>query len=276
MKKKTLSFLFIAGLGTLALSSYKSSPATSGAGNRTGAGGSSANCSSGGCHAASSSSTLASFMIAEAATPSTPVSKYKPGTLYTITLGGTNTSAKPKFGFQAAITDAGGTTIGTLTATAANTAVHTSGTMRIVEHTTPLTGSSGVYTVKFNWTAPAAGSGTASIYGILNAVDGDNSTANDAPSNGFKLDVPEDVTSSIAENELNGKFQIVPNPATDHFSIKNLENNNASVAIYSMNGTQVMLTTAGKDINVSGLATGSYIVHINNNGQLSAAIMVKQ
>lgn len=274
MKKRTLSLFFVAGISVLALSSYKSSPGLS-VGNRTGSPGSTATCA-GGCHAASSSKTLASFMIAEAATPTTPVTKYVPGKLYTITLAGTNTSGKPKFGFQATVTNATGTAVGTLSATAASTAVHTAGTVKLVEHTSPITGATaGVYSVSFNWTAPAAGTGTVSIYGIVNAVDGNNSDSNDEPSNGFKLDVTEDVSSAIAEITPSKNLQIVPNPATDFISINNI-GNDAHIALFGMNGALLLSSGSGSQINISMLPAGSYIVQVNDNGQLSSAVLVKQ
>lgn len=276
MKKRTLSLFFLAGISALALTSYKSSPGTTTVGNRTGSPGSTATCATS-CHAASSSKTLASFMIAEAATPTTPVSKYVPGKLYTITLAGTSTTAKSKFGFQATVTNGTGASLGTLTATAASTAVHTAGGVNLVEHTGVITSATaGVFTVKFNWTAPAKGAGTATIYGILNAVDGNNSDSNDEPSNGFKLIVDEDLSSSISEQSAAVALQIVPNPATDRFSVSNLHNPNATIAIYGMNGAKVMQVANSNSIDISGLSAGAYIVQINDNGSLSATMLMKQ
>lgn len=276
MKKRTLSLFFVAGISVLALSSYKSSPGLTAVGNRTGAAGSTASCS-GGCHAASSSKTLASFVVADATAPGIPVSKYVPGKLYTVTIAGTNTSLKPKFGFQAAVTNSGGTNLGTLTATAGSTAVHTAGAINLVEHTAAITGTTpGAYTVKFNWTAPAKGSGTATFYGILNAVDGLGSDSNDEPSNGFKLDITEDLSAAISEHTRTNTLQIVPNPATDRIRIENLNSTNARIAVYGMNGAQLLVADAGNELNISMLPSGSYMVHVNDNGNLSSSILIKQ
>ncbi|WP_344828398.1 choice-of-anchor V domain-containing protein [Rurimicrobium arvi] len=277
MKKRNLSLMLCAGLGALALSSYEASPATkSAAGNRTGAAGSPASCSGGGCHAASSSATTAAFVVADPAAPTTPVSQYVPGKTYTVTIGGTNTSAKPKFGFQAAVTNASNASTGTLTATASSTAVHTASSIKIVEHTTPLSGSSGVYTVSFSWVAPAAGTGTVTFYGMLNAVDGTGTTSNDQPSNGFTLSLTEKPASSITENSISNKLLIVPNPAQDFISVKGLSTNTASVAIFSVSGAQVISTANTANINIASLAKGTYVLSVLENGQRSSAVFVKE
>ncbi len=64
----------------------------------------------------------------------------------------------------------------------------------------------------------------------------------------------------------NLKATIYPNPASDNFNIK-MENDVKSIEIYSLQGQKV-LTSSNKNINVSNLSKGIYLVRIedeNNN-----------
>lgn len=275
MKKRNTILFLTAALSVATLSAYRSSPSISGAGNRTGSPGSTANCSSGGCHAASSSKTTIAFMITKPATPSIPETSYTPGVLYNVSLTGNNTSALSKFGFQATVTNAGGTTVGTINSLTSAHAVNTVGTVKIIEHTTPLTGAGGTYVVNFTWLAPAAGSGPVTFYGIMNGVNGDNSTGGDEPSFAITKTLTE-ATASIAEQSINTAISIVPNPASETISIKGIQASATSVAIFSANGALLLQTQQTEHIDISRLANGTYILQVQADGQLRANLFYKQ
>lgn len=81
--------------------------------------------------------------------------------------------------------------------------------------------------------------------------------------------------SSENFNLQNLQATIFPNPATDNFSIET-ENEVKSVEIYSLQGQKV-LTSTSKDINVSDLSKGMYLVRIEdeNNAVATQKLIVK-
>ncbi|WP_396142981.1 LamG-like jellyroll fold domain-containing protein [Flavobacterium sp.] len=92
-----------------------------------------------------------------------------------------------------------------------------------------------------------------------------------------------DVTSLFSNNILasenftsqNLKATIYPNPTSDNFSIE-MENEVKSVEIYSIQGQKV-LTSNTKDMNVSNLSKGMYLVKIedSNNAVSTQKLIIK-
>jgi len=76
-------------------------------------------------------------------------------------------------------------------------------------------------------------------------------------------------------NSNNLKATIYPNPTSDHFSIE-MENEVKSVEIYSLQGQKVVIATS-KDINVSTLSKGMYLVRIedSNNAVSTQKLIIK-
>lgn len=115
---------------------------------------------------------------------STPVTTYTPGSSYTIRITGVFTTSSssiilPKFGYQVAAvkTAATGTNAGTMTAPSGSHLTSVPG-INITEHSAPLTATTGTggtgttYVVNIPWTAPATGTGSVTLYGVINAVNG--------------------------------------------------------------------------------------------------------
>ena len=107
MKKQILLFTLTAGMVSAVLMSSSGGAANGGLGNRTGAKGSTANCSGSGCHGAASTATTATIRVDSAG--GVEVTKYVPGMTYTVTVTGAHASNN-RFGFQfatnSALTDA--------------------------------------------------------------------------------------------------------------------------------------------------------------------------
>ena len=92
-----------------------------------------------------------------------------------------------------------------------------------------------------------------------------------------------DVTSLYTNNTLtsqnfntqNLKATLYPNPTTDHFTIE-MENEAQSVEIYSLQGQKV-LTSFDKNVTVSSLSKGIYLVRIedSNNAISTQKLIVK-
>jgi len=167
MKKKFILFPIATILFYFSLSSMSSGP------------GSDLYPSSGcSCHSPSASaSTTVSLQLLKAGTP---VTTYVAGQSYTIRITGTNTGATslPMFGFQLGANSTATPSLGAGTLTPDGSSHLVSAGVNIVEHSSPQspfsgTGATGtVYRKDITWTAPAAGFGTVTIRGIINAVNG--------------------------------------------------------------------------------------------------------
>jgi len=72
----------------------------------------------------------------------------------------------------------------------------------------------------------------------------------------------------LADNEQKAKFNLYPNPTSDNFTIE-MDSNIKSVEIYSLQGQKV-LTSTTKNINVSNLSKGIYLVQIEDENNAVA------
>ena len=198
MKKRNVTLFLIAGISSLALMSYKTGPALNGydcTGAETGLG-NPTGCSGASCHGTSATTGIA-IAIEVDSTGGVPVTQYAPGLTYTIKITGTNNTANilPKYGFQvcaikgtvAAPTPVNAGTLqsaGLPAGVAYRPASPGNYVANIVEHSSPLnpatgTGGNGTtYVQSFTWTAPAAGTGSVSVWAVLNAVNNDNNNSN--------------------------------------------------------------------------------------------------
>ena len=188
MKQKIVLFVFV-GLVSVLLSSYRSGYAAQAGGDGTGATGSSG-CS---CHGFSSS--IATTVELDSA--GVPVTTYIPGMAYTVKIAATNgtTSTLSSFGFQVAVVQS--TNAGTSGAVGAGTwgsmptnvqlttAANSGLPMDLVEQSSRIAATSGsggngtTYVESIPWTAPASGTGSVVIYGVMNAVNGNGSSSGD-------------------------------------------------------------------------------------------------
>jgi Secretion system C-terminal sorting domain len=193
--KQKITLVFAVLFFSLVLSSYRNGAGGNGydctGAEGAGAGASGAACSGGGCHG----STTSLGVTVELDSAGTAVTSYHPGVAYTVKITGTNStgSTLPKFGFQLATVTAAsaGTstaaqagTWGTVTSPVQNTSTGSSGlNIPIIEQRSAITATSGTggsgttYTESISWTAPAAGTGSIMLYGVINAVNGDGNAS---------------------------------------------------------------------------------------------------
>ncbi len=189
MKKKILLFSLIAGMASLMLSSYHNLPGGTGGVDGTGALG------PGGCNCHGHSTTIAVTIQLDSA--GVPVTRYVAGMSYTIRIAGVNgaVAGLPDFGFQVAAVLASGagtggaTNAGTLASTGlpascANSIVSGT-TLDVVEQTAAIPATTGAgalgstYVESIPWTAPATGTGSVVLYGVINAVNNNGSSSGD-------------------------------------------------------------------------------------------------
>jgi hypothetical protein len=292
MKQKTLLFTLLAGFSVLVLQSNDNGPVQAGTGNRTGSNSTSASCDGSGCHAANNAALTLTITITDT-TNSTPLSSYVPGKKYMLRIGGASTTlTQNKFGFQASSvkasstsTQAGTMSLGAMS-TPSTSAIRTSGGLQIFEHTAPAaaTGTTPIlYAAACYWTAPAAGTGSVKLYGIINAVNGTGTTAGDAP-NAANNTITE-ASSSVAATNNTVDFKVYPNPASSYVTVnaEGISNGSCTVNVYDMRGkllsaeaTDAVNGSLNTTINTSKWAAGLYFVQVVKDNQQKVIAVEKQ
>lgn len=219
MKTRFLLLLCAGFFSIIVLNSDKSGYALNSGGDGTGASG------GGGCSCHGSTTALSPILELDSA--GIPVSSYVPGGTYRVKIKATNTSATSwaKFGYQMATVKASGagtascvqagTWSATLPGSTRNTSAASSGlTIPIIEQSAAIVAFSGtggtgtVYMDSVLWTAPAAGTGSIKLYGIINAVNGNNSTSGDKAQMASAVTITEVVAvapkASVVINQTSG------------------------------------------------------------------------
>jgi hypothetical protein len=291
MKKRILLFTALSGLLYVTLSSNLTGPAASGNNNnRTGAKNSPTTCGTvgTGCHGGTGSATTVTITVDS---NGNAVTHYVAGKTYTINIAGTNSSNNPKFGFEfASVSGTGSSQVqaGTASGFPANVGSDLLTGLNFVEHHTDLAATSpGVYNVSFQWTAPAAGTGTVTLYCTLNAVTGITTSpeAQDI-SNNISIMLTE-VAAGTAVNTIPSNVGITayPNPVSAQL---NLKMDNANVGTYTMNvfdlggkrimseNVEVSSTSFVKAINTSNWVPGFYSIQLMKDGTQRTIPVVKQ
>jgi hypothetical protein len=158
-------------------------------------------------------------------TSNVPVEGWSAGVTYTVTVTVTGSGAK---GFEVSPQNISGTLLGTLIAGTGN---KLTGSEKYVTHSSDLNTNPGIWT--FQWTAPAAGTGTVTFYGAF--VSGF--------SNVFTSTLAiEESTVSIKENNFKANsFKINSNPVRDKLDLTYyLEKaSNVKINIYSYDGKKI-------------------------------------
>lgn len=289
MKKNFILLSTTLGIASITLCSYPSNPGISGAGDCTGATSSSTTCARSGCHSSSTATTNNGVVLIDKAT-STPVTSgvYTPGKIYTVTLSGTNTNALPKFGFQVCAVNSSKASVGTISNIPSNTSSDAVGTKKILEQTAAISGTvvagTAAYSITFDWTAPASGTGTVTFYSIINAVNGNTTESGDNVGAQVSKTFTEN-TTSVKELSAQIQTKIYPNPAN---YLLNIELENATVGNYNMqvsdmNGKTVLnqneiVNSASfvSKLNIAALAQGNYFLRIENNNATRVIPFIKK
>ncbi len=250
--------IFIASINNNAFTDPNGSPNA-----RTGSPGDGGNtCAISGCHTGSAVQTRAGII-----TSNIPVEGYTPGQRYTITA--TTQSTRNNFGFQISPQSLTGTRLGTMIITNASETKLT-GTGKYITQTNTATGVNGVKSWSFDWTAPAAGTGSVTFYGCFNYANGDGSNSGDSIVKST-LVVTEKVISGVDMNTFTKLgFSIYPMPVNSELNLKNNHNVYvSSVQIFDINGKLMMSKEVETDgsikFNIENLPVGTYIININDS-----------
>ncbi|MFI5222312.1 MAG: T9SS type A sorting domain-containing protein, partial [Bacteroidia bacterium] len=301
-------YLLSATVSCLIVNSYNAGPGANGwdcTGAETGLG-NPKGCTGNGCH--SSSATAGINVALELDSAGIPTSYYKGGMNYTIKITGTNTTTTslPRFGFQIA-TIVGSSAQTTPVATGSWKTPYPTGThfaaaqpqnmaICVVEHGSALSPSTGTggngttYTRTFNWAAPAAGTGVISIWGVLNAVNGNSNADAGDHWNTKNISINEwPANAGIASPVVNRfSFHVFPNPVSTLLNMEYFlnENGNVSVKLLDLQGNEVAVlfnetqSSGPQSLSLplsSDLHEGIYLLNtIINNEQIVRKIIVSR
>jgi Secretion system C-terminal sorting domain len=278
MKKRTLLFTVIAGMGYLLFSSYQGGPAFNSR-NCTGAKASVTNCGGSGCHGTGTTTSVT--ITVDSGSSMTPTTRYKPGMTYTIKVHGTNTSSLPKFGFEfASVSGTGASQVqaGTFGAVSGSLSNDVFSSLHFIEQNTAIAGTSaGVYDATFTWTAPSPAVGNITMYCTLNAVDGNGSENSADISGNTSVVLTQINTTSIATISNNNSFKAYPNPVVNTLNLQNDNNGAFSVKVFDLNGRLILSEQQNAtSINTSEWAQGLYQVVVSQNENVQVIPVVKQ
>lgn len=257
MKKlATMSFLAFAGI--LAIVSLTSSKTA-----QTGVmGQASQNLGCGSCHGNNAS---ASTVINVSGIPA---AGYTPGTTYPVTLTITNGS-KQGAGFDLFFTS------GTISGNPAGTMLMMAG--KELHHIQRFPMNSGVFTINFNWTAPAAG-GLVSLTVAGNAVNADNGNSGDEwNKTQFTYSAAPNAVSDLSAESV----MVYPNPASEQLSIDTKNQAPVShVVITNLAGQRFNMPVNENQgklvVDVNTLSSGFYQISYYQNEKAYRTSFVKK
>jgi hypothetical protein len=313
MKKKFLLFTAIAGMMYVTFSSYTSGPALTGFA-CTGAETDNSNptgCSAtgGSCHGTVGGSSATILVAIELDSAGSAINHYVGGKTYTVKITGTNNStgvALPKFGLQmtaikGSVSLSSPTTssnAGTWSTTVPSNTRYVAGptsfiTLNYVEHSAPLTPTTGTglagstIVESFSWTAPAAGTGTISFWGAVNAVNNDgNASAVDLwNTNHIVIKEWSPTMLSVTNESANISIQAFPNPVANTLNLQmdNVQTGAYSVKVFGLDARcvasetiEVTGTSQTAAINTAKWLPGTYMVAVEKDGVRKVVHVVKQ
>jgi hypothetical protein len=279
MKTSVLLLLSISAAALITLSSNSGGPANAGnAGNRTGSPNSLGTCGS--CHSGATGTTM-NITLRKKSDNSPVTNQYAPGAVYIVKVSGNHPSLTA-FGFQIMAVKSGNTQAGTFSNFGSNYHSKMENGVTLVEHHHTLNKTGSEFAAEFEWTAPAAGAGSVTFYGALNAVNKDASTSGDAPSSAFNkvfTESPVDVTSAVHASGI----KVYPNPATDilRVEIPGAAFDNCTYTIIDINGKKIseadiVTSSAGANIQIQELAKGIYFLRVANGAEITTIPFAKQ
>lgn len=97
----------------------------------------------------------------------------------------------------------------------------------------------------------------------------------------FAIDnvITSDGVVTVENVEAKSLFEIYPNPASEFFILKNLENESAQVSIFDMTGRLIynnILTDDQTEVNIQHFPKGTYMVKIQTTTKVASQLLIKQ
>ncbi len=214
MKTRILSLLVPAVVLILVLESFMNAPNSFGTFGYAGdpAGGN-LTCKS--CHSGPMPVTDKSGWI----TSNIPVTGYVPGSTYTVTATA-SAAGHTTFGFEITPQNQSGIYLGSLATLNTQTQLDFNPAKPRISHTTSGINGAGSKTWTFTWTAPGAGAGPVTFYGMFNVTNNDNSGTGDTiySSKTMVMENTMSVAHVAATDPIN--IAVFPNPVAEKLNVQ--------------------------------------------------------
>lgn len=202
---------------------------------------------------------------------------YKPNTDYIVELKGINKDSLEFFGFQTIVTTSTGTRSGTLKATSPKTSITMISGNETIAHNIAIEGiKKGVFEISFDWTSPNAGAGDINFNSILNAVNMDESTSGDQPSEISSTNLKEKIDLKIYTSKIIEKISLYPNPCSNILNIETASFAKFTATVYDIAGRQVIAPSHQNSIDVSALTNGLFMLRLNTGVGQETLSFIKQ
>ncbi|MDO9000033.1 MAG: choice-of-anchor V domain-containing protein [Bacteroidota bacterium] len=210
-----------------------------------------------------------------------PVTGYIPGAIYNVTASISHSSLN-KFGFEVSPQNLTGQQKGVLVSTTpAKTQLLSSG--KWITHVgTGTTGTLNATSWSFQWVAPAAGSGSLSLYAAYVASNADFGAGGEIV---YKASLPitEDLSVGLVENEnVSQEWSMFPLPCKDILTISNVKSQSQKVRIVIRNITGKILIeraiSSNKeniDVDIAELNSGIYIITVFETNRTLSKKLIK-
>lgn len=287
MKQKVLLFTAFIGMCSVVFTSHKSGAGSMGQGNVTGGPGSGGlTCAVAGCHNGGLGTANGGFEVRKRFKPDSNaiVNAYYPDSLYTVRFNMSH-STLHVFGFQMEVlrladsSNKGvfsnlGSKLHTLDV-AGKTLLETIDTIKVAGT------SADVY---FTWKAPAKNTGMVRFYTSVIAANGDAAATGDVCGSGITYSLAESTVS--AEDPLaQVQFKTYPNPVSNRLVIdsKQTPEGKYHVTVSDIYGKHINTSDIQvnngvfySEIDMSGMATGIYVVHIAGNQGYHSMTIIKE
>lgn len=221
-------------------------------------------CNTSGCHAGG-------IVGAETAsiTSNVPTAGYTPGSTYTIT--GTLNTTSVKGGFQMTCLNSTGTLMGTLIATNTTETLLVGSSKYITHKAAGNVITGGTKSWSFDWTAPAAGSGSVTFNGAFNSTNSNGNTSGDVIVTASLAIAEDPGTTGLATLLVPaGDVSIYPVPAKGSVAIAtNCTSDMSLVQLIDMSGKTISsyspVTGPGlKQLSLENVPAGLYFVVVND------------
>lgn len=188
---------------------------------------------------------------------------YTPGQTYTITASISGTTSN-KIGFESTIeSDANNSKTGTIIITDGTRTKTTNGGNAITHKSAGTSSTGGANSWSFDWTAPSAGTGNVTIYSAFNVSNSSSTTGGDQIYT-QTLNVTENVSTDIREENLEKILSIYPNPVKNILSINSVKNINL-VEIINISGQSIKVIKSNSNqmrIDFSEFNSGIYFARV--------------
>lgn len=225
--------------------------------------------SSGACNNCHSGGNFASSLTVQVLDANnTPVTRYTPGSSYTIKYV-VNAAGANKFGIQSTILTDKNTSAGTITAKSSNTQVVNFENRAYLDHAAASLNN----TFEATWVAPAAETGNVKIYTNALAANGNGLTDGDKLVTSEAVEIEEGFSATVLEK---GSLSAVvyPNPSHQMIRVQTSEKVDR-IELFSVSGDRVLFTEQSHELNLESLPSGMYLVRISTGTEITTTRILK-